>query len=233
MKKGQVSAFTILGIVVAAVILLSLLLQATQRQGASKKETIPAELQPVRAYTQSCLENTAKIAAFFTGARAGYTLLPPTTKTVNNIPLVPLSSIPPQELLEQQLALFIDQQLPRCTDFSRFQQMKVTPQPPTTRVVIRAHDIVLATTYPLAVQVGQQTLKTTAPYETTLPITMSNTLNAVAAILTQQDIDLILLLNTNLDVKISKQENLIVYALEDKSSLVHDLPYTFIFGVEA
>ena len=62
---------------------------------------------------------------------------------------------------------------------------------------------------------------------------MSNTLNAIATILNQHDIDLILLLNTNLNVKISKQEDLIVYALEDQSSLVHDLPYTFIFGVEA
>lgn len=233
MKKGQVSAFTILGIVVVVVILISLILQATQRQGANKAETIPTEFQPIRAYVQSCLENTAQIAAFFTGARAGYTVLPKTTKTVNNIPLVPLTSPPAQELLEQQLALFIDQQLPRCTDFSRFQQVKVTPQSPKTHVAIRSNDVLITTTYPLVVEIGQQTFKTTVPYQTNLPITMSNTLNAVAAILTQRDIDLILLLNTNLDVKISKQDNIIVYALEDKTSLVHDIPYTFIFGVEA
>jgi len=131
-KKGQVTAFMIIGIL----ILFSTAFIIYFKPKAIFPEKIPPEVMPVKTYVESCIEQIAEPAITQTGLQGGYLELP---DKINKNPFSYLDfsglkvpywyykgedRIPSKKYMEEQLAKYINKNLDTClANLSAFKEM--------------------------------------------------------------------------------------------------------------
>jgi hypothetical protein len=128
-KRGQVTVFIILGIVILIFLVGFLVLRSYLTQ---MKEEGPQPVKDIRGYIESCLKQNIDEGVFTLGMQGGYIELPKEVdfSTVQKVDFgsgVPYwyynkrSYIPSREEMERQLGIYIERQLDYCLDnFSSF-----------------------------------------------------------------------------------------------------------------
>jgi len=88
-KKGQVTVFIIVGVLIAAIFLALFI----TKQDAAKKLQEKTSIGPIllsddalQNYIQSCIEKTAQDALLFIGEHGGYYELPPLSNSTFQLP---------------------------------------------------------------------------------------------------------------------------------------------------
>ncbi|MCD4760203.1 hypothetical protein K8R33_04940 [archaeon] len=79
-KRGQVTVFIVVGIVILIVFALLFFLRSTITESSFEDEmnalTVPKQLEPVKIYLDSCLKQTVEEGVFILGEQGGYINLP-------------------------------------------------------------------------------------------------------------------------------------------------------------
>ena len=131
-KRGQVSVFIILGIILLALGIFILKLQSTNETAQLKQNPLSAtsiERPAVEEFVNSCLQSTTKIALHTIARQGGYYKLPPNSDLGNNVPIYINNSvvyIPTIEKIEEQISTAITKLLPECLgEFKTFEKQGI------------------------------------------------------------------------------------------------------------
>lgn len=163
-KRGQISVFIILGIIILSVIAALFFLR--QSKVASAVEEIPLTIntEPVELFVEQCLRSTAEEAIQKNGLSGGYFILPvsSTNSLFSNVPYyfdLGQNRFPQDALLAEQIGKYVDALLDFClNDFRLFTEKGyvIKAEPPKTTALIKSHKITLTTTLPLTITLGVQ-----------------------------------------------------------------------------
>ncbi len=157
-KRGQVTLFIIIAIIIVAAIAIFLFL----RQGLSIQQ-VPASIQPVYNSFLSCLEDETSIGISVLESQAGYIELPqfepgstymPFSSQLNffgnPIPYwyyvsgnnIEKEQVPSEQDMEKSLGKFIEDRIQSCDFDSYYQEgFEITQQDPKATVDIRGNDV--------------------------------------------------------------------------------------------
>ena len=166
-KRGQVSLFIIIGLVL--VISIALFIFVKEKTTIFSPETIaPAEIKPIKQFTETCIIDLANDAAFLLMTQGGY-LNPQDVfpdfdyQKDSHIDIgfkVPMwyyrgeNRIPSYTLMEQQLSSFVTERMLACLnnyDVFKEEYDIAVLAPLQTSAVISDNDISVTVTYPLEI----------------------------------------------------------------------------------
>ncbi|MFH1850612.1 MAG: hypothetical protein ABH879_10635 [archaeon] len=162
-KKGQVTVFIVVGLVLLLSVGLFFYIRETEIFSIGK--SVPGEVLPVKRYAESCMQSIAEDGIFLLEMQGGYIdperefpdLLRPDTHVDMGF-TVPLwyyggeSRMPTREQTEEQLENLINLRFEGCMDFSGFENLDIEEQADLrSRVTINDNDITVQAYYPLEI----------------------------------------------------------------------------------
>lgn len=244
-KKGQITIFIIIGIVLLLIIGVYFLVTsdfAEKTLRRSSLEEVPLDIQPIKAYIDSCIEQTLIPGVYLLGLQGGYIYLPekklkqPDYEIAyslykGNRNLVSIST------MEKQISEYMDKELPLCLDLSLFEQQGFTiiDDKINTDTTISEDNIFVDIDYNLEIE-KQETRYKLERFSATVPIRLGHIHiiadNIIAKSIEDPDwIDLTFLSSFDVSVSIipiSMEDS--IYAIIDNTS-VDNIRFTepFIF----
>lgn len=246
-KRGQVTLFVILGI-----LLLAAITAVTYFKGSAVKEKIlgttkasvyPENVQIVREVLEDCYLFTAHEAVKLLGLQGGYIF--PLEKSSMEIDgnLINLAydktlNVPTTDIMAQELQEYMDIMFPLCPDYEAFEDLNIEAGEPKTKVTINNDKVNLETTYMLQLISGQDTFQVSEPYTAT-STTRLNTLQELEKKIAEESakkpgiIDPELLLTFGLPIDIVPyDENTAIYIVRDPESQlpIEEEEFTYIFA---
>ncbi len=139
-KRGQVTVFVVVGILLVAGVLLVLYLRSSEtlKTEISKAISVPPQVQEVSSFLEGCLEQVAEEGIQLLGMQGGYTALATDPASLQSLAVVPgggrvaywyyedppgvaVHNMPSLTAMEQALEQYIDTHFSACADFRRFQ----------------------------------------------------------------------------------------------------------------
>lgn len=189
MKKGQVTIFIIIGLViigtVGGVLIVKSIIDKRGLESQEREVTLlPQKVRPIKASIDSCIEQISKDAIKIIGLQGGYITLPEDeyqTSAFNsfsnhltifsdlrvpywyyqNIAGTEKQEIPQLELMETQIAGYINEQIPRCIpeaqQISRQGYTLTTEQPQTKINIKKNQNLNIEISYPLIFEIEEET----------------------------------------------------------------------------
>lgn len=236
MKRGQVTIFIILAIIL--IILASVFFLVNQ----SKKQTTPTTIQPLQNFIQQCIDKTAKQAIVYTSERAGYYQIP--ENSLDN--LTPYyfyqdkNLMPSKEEIQNQISNYINNNLNSClNNFTNFQDFQIQKSEITTKTKIQKDKVSIEINFPLSISKDKQTY-TLEKFDTQVTARLDTIYNAINTII-QEQVKNPEALNphyvyqiateNNLNIKmIGFIENSIIFTITDKDSQINEQNLIFIFA---
>ena len=161
MKRGQVTPFIIIAIIIVISLGVFLLIQ----ENILDLERIPPDVQPVHSFIESCVEQTANDAVIQIGRTGGYFLAP--NLSIESDVAIYFDSknlnqhyMPSKEIIKNELKLYMENMLFFCTkNFIDFPDFSVTQEEIETDVEIEENRVVFNINYPLSISKGDNTYK--------------------------------------------------------------------------
>ncbi|MFH0798304.1 MAG: hypothetical protein V1906_02735 [Candidatus Woesearchaeota archaeon] len=248
MKKGQVTLFVILGIVVLAVVGLgiyfreSLIQQTTEAQQAEKALVQP-EVQQIYDHVFYCMDKTAKESMTLIGLQGGY-YQPPE----NSIPIegegisIAIgydrgdSKLPSLEGIRAEMETYVNAMLPECVDLSQFEGFTFTQSRPIAKIEILDYSVKFEVSYPITAKKAETTYSLDKPSKISYLVRLKRIHEVSQKIINKEindpstiDVNYMLDLGIDIDV-LPVEEGQVVYLLTDDESKLDDMPYVFMFG---
>jgi hypothetical protein len=149
-KKGQVTIFVIIAILVVAGISLFFYVQ---NKTSSLTPSIPKDIQPVYDFVRSCIEETGYKAVGIAGPLGGYCRIEDyligkiTYYSINN-----KSIAPKKEIIEGELSSYIEDNLDQCLNKSWFVEFEIVHGNPKVSADISKEIIDIKLNYPLTIR---------------------------------------------------------------------------------
>ena len=240
-KRGQVTTYVLLGILILFVAIGALYIRPSLTQEV-KDVSRQSQTENVKGYVYACIQETLPAGLFLIGAQGGYLNVQPNsvqTETINVAygSVQGKNTLPSTTHIESEISTYIEEYLPLCTEFSRFQGVTITPEGVEAQTTITNDNIRVKVRYPLTMRKDQQTTTLRDEYEVTVPIRLSKIINVANTVVAQhlkhkEVIDVNALLETDMDVSIIEEQEAIIYAITDQQSVIKNTPYTFMFANE-
>ncbi|MBW2970780.1 hypothetical protein KY320_01315, partial [Candidatus Woesearchaeota archaeon] len=125
LKRGQITVFIILIIVIAISFGLIFYLKNLNAKSISGAAAAPLNVNAVQFFVSGCLESVGKEGIFEVGKHGGYYLKPRSSTEINSYWIANYYEkgvvlVPEREVLEHELELYINANLGKCLDFSTF-----------------------------------------------------------------------------------------------------------------
>ena len=155
-KRGQVTIFVIIAILIVAGILLFFYVQ---NKTSSLTPTIPKDVQPIHNFVQNCLKETGENALIRIGEQGGYFLIFDEPSIEGRIPYYVYegkNSMPTEEKIEFQISGFIKQELSFCIlNFKDFKsQQNITHKLRDVKTEINNENVGISIEYPITINKG-------------------------------------------------------------------------------
>jgi len=241
-KRGQVTIFVIMAILLVAGALLFLYTQ-TDILG-KRAERIP-EIAPIMAEIQNCLDSTALDAIKLVGLQGGYVFLPNQTfksnlseiayayyegkKTFNSI-----------SGIAKEISSYVSLILPQCVDFTKFSDFNVEQRGITSITIIQNELVNVNARWSLLIKKADASFSLDS-FTTTIPIRLGLIYNITNTIVNNEIkepnvIDASYFIDVNnlygINIDFLPNNETIVYSITDPYSKFHDQPlnYTFLFA---
>jgi hypothetical protein len=160
LKKGQVTIFIIIAILVIAGVILFFMFK-----DKIKTNAIPSDFEGVHQKVEECLEFTSQEAILHIGQHGGY-YEPDDSIAVNyfgeNIPYYYLDNekhIPEKEIIEEELNNYIEDKIGNCLDFENFisQGLDINSGGLEVETMVEEDYVELNMKYDLTVSKGEET----------------------------------------------------------------------------
>lgn len=158
-KKGQVTIFIIIGILIVAGVLLFFLLRGNlTNEGRSNQ--VDQEVEPIYNYVQGCLEESSGEGIFHISERGGYYEVPEEIKSDMGVPYYlkekEVMMISKQEM-ESQLSRTIEERMSSCVDFSQFQDHDINSGEISVDASVEREKVIIDMDFPLSIKKGEDT----------------------------------------------------------------------------
>jgi hypothetical protein len=186
-KRGQVTIFVIIAILIVAGIFLFFYVQ---NKTSSLTPTIPKDIQPVYNLVQDCLKETSENALIRIGEQGGYFLIFDEPSIEGRIPYYlqgTQESIPSQQEIEQNLAGFVREELGFCIlNFKDFKEdYKITHELKKSEVKILNNQVRFSLDYPLTIS-KEETAYQLKDFSIDIPIRADKNIKVSQEIITEQ-----------------------------------------------
>ncbi len=160
MKRGQVTLFVILGIIIIALLagayyIRTAFVKTTAEKRAIEESSLSIDEIEVKNSVEDCLTDLGEEAILFTAARGGYYEYPRRIEPFNSI-AIPYylykdeEIVPSINTLEQQIGLYIDAELEECLT-ARSSQNVIVIEPPSTSAILKDEEIIIETEMPISI----------------------------------------------------------------------------------
>jgi len=180
-KKGQVTIF----IIIAIILIASVALYFVFRDKADTDEPIYIESAQVYNFVQECLETTSKQSLYFIGLHGGY-FIPPEKSTVYGVPYyiyLEDSLFPSINEIEDEISVFVESSLILCTeDFEDFGSFEIDQGKIRATTSIKDEFVFIKVNYPITIQKGESVSRI-EDFEVEIPVRLSVLYNASEFIL--------------------------------------------------
>lgn len=236
-KRGQVTLFIILAIIIIALVVLGFLFFTGRL--ALPLVGLPSEIQTVKDYTQDCVKLTAENAIVFIGMQGGVAEPSLALETeIGNISYWVYEgrdNKPTLESIETDISSYIKYVLPLCTnDFYPFisEGYEINESEVMATTSIGENEIFIKVTYPINIKKGIASAKI-QDFSTSIPIRFKKIYNEASKIADMHavNIDVELLAESELDIAILQySDEDYIYTITDNSSIILNAPYTFLMA---
>jgi hypothetical protein len=161
MKRGQVTIFIIVAVIIVVIGAAILIARYSQSKEELSKEYfvqkgIEPSLKNIQEFSLDCLEENANDALELIGIQGGYYKQPQYYYDLEWA-FVPyyyhegLFLMPSQQTIEQQLSLYIDEHLPSCIEDITFKNFQLSYAQPKTTTSIEQKKVTFTTQLPLSI----------------------------------------------------------------------------------
>ncbi|MDP3918419.1 MAG: hypothetical protein Q8Q35_00750 [Nanoarchaeota archaeon] len=240
-KRGQMTLFIIIGLVVLLLVGVGIYYRSTILDAVGISQTIsyPSEVQEVVDMVQDCFEDSAFNGARTLGLTGGYYNLPREIFTLDdvNIPYY-LSDgeilTPTVETMQTELSEYVDDIMIGCLALDSYTEFDLERGLRDITTTINTDSIDFVLNYPITVTIDETTTYNLPnEYEYTATVNLGQMRDVAEVIAAKdvdsEDIDFDFLLEQNLtNIELASFNNdTIVYILEDTSALEEGLTFMF------
>lgn len=244
MKRGQLSLYTILGLIVIVLIAgISILISRSNQQTDVHEElAIPEYLLDLTNHIQSCLDSTASSAIIKVSSQSGFY----NPSSINSISydnyLIPISffqgviNFPTEEQLQQSLSSYVEDNIKKCIQQKTFPGLKIGSSSPQVTSQLEEFNTKFSMRLPMHVSSAYASTELNPPYETNIPANLLYLYLAASSILEKlnedpENLDLLYPLSLELDAELVSKDNTLIISLTDNLSKINKKPLTFTFAI--
>ena len=242
-KRGQVTLFVILAIVIVAGIFVFF----SFRDGLQIKPSIPTTIQPIHNFVQNCLEETSENSLVRIGNQGGYFLIFDEPSIEGRIPYYlqrKQNTILTQEEIEQNLAGFIYEELSFCIlNFKDFRsEFEIEHNLENINSQILDNQVRFTLDYPVTIsKISSEITYQLKDFEINIPIRLDKIYQISEKIIQEQiqhpeSICLSCLYdlgeNYNVHIDMLDYGNSTIFTIIDDSSKINNQSYEWSFAIE-
>jgi len=154
-KKGQVTIFIIIAILVIGAVALFFTLRGSLQTG----DVVNPEVVPIQNFVEGCLEDSLADVVYSVGEGGGY-YIPSTVSSVSGLE-VPYyiknnqNLMPTKEQIEEDISKYVSRDLVLCLGgFTLFPEYEITKGKMKTKAMINPETVSVEVSYPLYVKKG-------------------------------------------------------------------------------
>lgn len=149
-KKGQVTLFIIIGLVLVVAVILFFVFKGSLKP---EQPSFP-EVERVSEFVYECTENVSKEVAYQVSSGGGY-YFPPEFSTDSGIPIYYSDNknyMPSLEQVENEISYYTSKRLFFCTkNFINFPELEIKQGEIKTETILESNNLILNVEYPLAI----------------------------------------------------------------------------------
>lgn len=239
-KKGQITVFIVIGLVIILGTVLFLFYKAYIVR--DRIAFIPDSVTPTQQYVQSCLDEVGKEAILFVAAHGGYYDLPDLADIELALPYYfyeEQNSMPSKQEIEEQLALYMDNELFFCLkNFVPLKGVSIEQGEIQTTATIKEDKVLFDVLFPLII-IQEDATTTLSYFSTTVSTKLNAIYDLISAFMTIQEqdtssicISCLVKLETENNIRTemySIKEGVVQFSIIDEEILINDEPVTFTF----
>jgi hypothetical protein len=240
-KKGQVTIFIIVGIIILGSVALMLFLQ---KSVIPENDTDIMFATQVQTFVEKCIDNTGKDAVYYVSEQGGYADLPEVYDSDFSLPFYfheGNTIAPTQETIEGQLSVYMQEMLPFCLDFTSLEEegYNIESEEIMVKTKISRMKVSFLVNYPLYVSkgnIGRELVSFAGEIPTTMK-TMIETSNQILSGIEEHP-DRVnlgqlydLSMENGLIIETVPYQNYVYFTLTDKKTIDREI-YDFNFAVE-
>ncbi len=151
-KKGQVTIFIIIAILLVSAVLVFFLFKDRLGVGGSRNN------DPVYLFVENCVEETGEDAIYYIIQNGGY-LIPPPASTLGGIPYYyyrDRNYLPTLNDIGKEISAYVEESLSYCTNgFVDFPDLNITEGDIEVRTTIEDEEIIFDVEYPVKIEKGK------------------------------------------------------------------------------
>ncbi len=236
-KKGQITIFIIVAIIIIAAISLYFIFRETLEE-----DIITPETEGIYQFVRTCIENVGEDAVFYIGQNGGYFLYSEFS-TDTGIPYYYVDGenhMPSKSRIEREISHYVNEMLFFCTrNFGGFPDFNITQREIKTKTQIGESKVLLNIEYPLRITKGDSTSVLRNFENIEVPVRLGVVYSATREMIEDQlgregiclscMLDIVIESDLYVDM-IDYDEETVVFIVKDKNSKIDDVAFEFIFA---
>jgi hypothetical protein len=151
-KRGQLSIFIIIGVIIVLLIGLSVFFLSMNNNEQSSETTLSPQQATVKATIDACLRQTLEAGVVHISDRGGYYKFPEQTKQFNNVAYYFNEGkvvMPTLETIQDQLALYVEDKMPECIEPNNFNALSLEQGDINAKIIINNNNVQANIDYPI------------------------------------------------------------------------------------
>ena len=235
-KRGQLTIFVIIAILIVGMILLFFII----REGILQNP-LAVESKEVYNFVQNCIEQEGIEIIYDIGRNGGYSF-PSEFSTGLGTPFYyhdGKNYMPSEEQVENEISLYLDKILFFCTkNFVDFIDLNIDQREVKTKTEIRDEEVILNVNYPISISKGNNTalLK---DFQVKIPVRLGIVYDSVAKIIQDQIDEESICLSCLLDISLENDlyvdmmdynKEITIFIFRDENSKINDETFVWAFA---
>lgn len=245
MKRGQVTLFIILGIVIISIIVMGIYFRSTLLKEdeieLARQLAMPTEIREVTGQVQNCLEIISEEGIIFLGFQGGYIYQPIESLYMENFAVsygymddeISLISL---EEIGVELSNYINNEITNCFMLEDYPHLEINEYMPFTSVEFTDEKVIINTEYNMEISKDGDMYRIETPYIVEYDVRLKR-IHEISLMILQKIkenpdiIDFQSMLELGVDINIYHiYEDQVVYEIIDDMSKINDEQYSFMFA---
>ena len=243
MKKGQVTLFVVLGIIILAVVSFLVynkeaVLSNLQQVGLLKGVSLPPELENLKGNVQRCVEDTFFSGLIVTGLNGGNIVPSENSVDVEGSSITYWNNYgrfqgPTLNNIGSELEDYMGAILPVCINLDQYKKFKFNDAVPQATVNLGKDKVNVVVNYNLVVDYNNASYSISKPYTNEVSVRFGSIYNVAKDVINYDienpgKIDVTSMLSTGMNINVLTIDNqTIVYSITDANSKLDGAAYTF------
>lgn len=241
-KRGQLTVFIIAGILLVLVLALILGIQK-EESPIEQRAPIPFDVVPVNTLVTSCLQDTLRKGVDHIGLRGGYYTDFSVGLQEYDVPYylaLERDITPSKEFIQNQISLYIEEQLDTCLNFLVFADFSITQGQKTATTLIATDSVITQLDFPLTIQKTGVVHQLTS-FTAEVPIRLGTIYDSIQSYMAEQKkdasaiclscmSDIMNAANLHVDIDRVRDDTFMFIVLDNTSNIEPNRKYRFVFA---